>query len=444
VIRRFGSSVRARLTLFACVTMALICVVVNSFVLFVLHSQTVEHQRVHVVGHALQMAHLVRQDKVPRTFNSPLDGAQVVDPAGRVVMASDNLAGKPRMSRLLPHQSDGRTAVACDLPALPMRCAVLAVHRVYRPDGIWLVYTAEELVPWYVEPAVPLFLLGLSLGLVLVAYAGVSRVVDRTLAPVDRIRARLAEVTASRGDMRVPVPENDDEIRALAETANKTLERLQEAAEQQRRFSSDASHDLRSPITAMRTQLEEALLYPHDTDWPATGRALMDSLDRLQAIVTDLLTLARLDAGAPARHQPVDLAELVNAEAARPRTHRVAVTLEPGVVVTGDPLQLARLLTNLVDNADRHAESTIILTVRKTARAILEVLDDGAGIAPEKREVVFNRFARLDAARSRDAGGTGLGLPIAREIARAHNGTLSIEDSKTGARFVLRLPLRQE
>ncbi|MFG1619330.1 sensor histidine kinase [Nonomuraea wenchangensis] len=114
-------------------------------------------------------------------------------------------------------------------------------------------------------------------------------------------------------------------------------------------------------------------------------------------------------------------------------------------VVSGDPLQLVRLLTNLLDNAERHAERQILVTVRQQdGEAVLEVLDDGAGIAPEHREMVFQRFTRLDASRSRDAGGTGLGLPIAREIAHTHGGSLTIEDSDVGARFVLRLPVFTE
>jgi len=211
-----------------------------------------------------------------------------------------------------------------------------------------------------------------------------------------------------------------------------------------RQFTSDASHDLRSPITAMRTQVEEALLYPEDADWPAAGRAILVSLDRLQAIVTDLLTLAMLDAGAPQTKDTVDLARLVEAEIERrPRAVRVVTDLAPRVQVTGDQLGLARLLTNLVDNAERHASSQVSLTVRAEGdMAVLQVLDDGAGIAPEQWETVFQRFTRLDASRSRDAGGTGLGLPIARHIAETHGGTLTIEESTTGARFVLRLPLR--
>ncbi|WP_344053204.1 ATP-binding protein, partial [Planotetraspora silvatica] len=134
-------------------------------------------------------------------------------------------------------------------------------------------------------------------------------------------------------------------------------------------------------------------------------------------------------------------------------TKTVECALESGVVVIGDRLRLSRLLTNLVDNAERHAETMIIITVRRESRdeggdqlfphgvALLEVLDDGGGIDPAKREVVFQRFARLEASRSKDAGGTGLGLPIARQIAEAGGGTLRIEDSPRGARFVLRLPL---
>jgi signal transduction histidine kinase len=196
----------------------------------------------------------------------------------------------------------------------------------------------------------------------------------------------------------------------------------------------------------MRTQIEEALLYPDDTDWPETGRTVLANLGRLQAIVTDLLALARLEASASQAAEPVDLAELAREELARrPRSKRVGHSLDPGVVVTGDRLRLARLLTNLLDNAERHAESTIRVTVReREGLAVLEVLDDGAGIAPEQREKVFQRFVRLDAARSRDVGGTGLGLPIAREIARAHNGSLTIEDSDQGARFVLQMPVRND
>jgi signal transduction histidine kinase len=112
------------------------------------------------------------------------------------------------------------------------------------------------------------------------------------------------------------------------------------------------------------------------------------------------------------------------------------------VVINGDRLQLIRLLTNLLDNAERHTASAVTVSVRRDdGEAILEVSDDGPGVPPDQRERVFERFTRLDTARNKETGGTGLGLPIAREIAEQHGGTLTIEDSDQGARFVLRIPI---
>jgi signal transduction histidine kinase len=154
------------------------------------------------------------------------------------------------------------------------------------------------------------------------------------------------------------------------------------------------------------------------------------------------LALARLDAGTSLPAAPTDLAQVVEAELNR-RTSKVKVVrdLRKGVFARCDRLRITRLLTNLMDNAERHATSQVTVIVRADeSSAVLEVADDGAGIPAELREVVFKRFTRLDTARNRDAGGSGLGLAIARQIAEVHGGTLTIEDSERGARFVLRLP----
>ncbi|MET7330306.1 HAMP domain-containing sensor histidine kinase [Nonomuraea sp. NPDC005650] len=432
--------------------MLLLNVVVGAFVLFGVRSEAADIRAYDVSSQALRVLLMVKRNQLPPTVPADgLDGIQVIDAAGRVVSSTPNLAGLPRLTTAIPHRNTANdVAELCDLRAFPGRCELAIALHAYQPDGAWVVYAFGRAVPWYVSPQVILFQVGVAALLVALTWFGVSRVVARTLAPVHNITKRLAEITAGGGGMRLPVAENvDDEIRALAETGNQMLERLEtamkkqeEAVEQQRRFAGDASHDLRSPITAMRTQVEDALLNPGDADWHATGGALLASLDRLQAIVADLLTLTRLDAGAPSPRERVELGELVTIETDRPRSKNVVTTLEPGVAVTGDRLQLARLMTNLLDNAERHADSQIVVTVRRQGEeAVLEVLDDGAGITPEQRETVFQRFTRLDAARSRDAGGTGLGLPIAREIARAHRGTLTIEDSERGARFVVRLPI---
>ncbi|WP_235994329.1 sensor histidine kinase [Nonomuraea montanisoli] len=445
MVTRFGRSIRTRLTLFAGIAMVLLSIVVNAFVLWAIHSTADDYRKTEVTTSALRVVHLVKRGALPTVIPSDLDGIQVVDSKGQVVASTDNLVGLPRMSTVMPDEFSASTLeVVCDLPYFRGQCEYMAVARVYEHGGDWLVYAVGPTVPWYVHPAVLAFLIGISVAMVALAWFGVSRVVARTLAPVQEIRDKLAEITSSDLGKRLPVPSQADEIRSLADTANQTLDRLEAAVEQQRRFASDASHDLRSPITAMRAQVEEAMLHPEDAEWEEIGRALLSSLDRLQAIVTDLLTLAKLDAGSPMARDPVDLAELVAAETTRPRAKKLITTLQPGVVVTGDRLQLARLLTNLLDNAERHAESTITVTVRlDDGHAVLEVLDDGGGIAPEQRELVFQRFTRLDASRNRDAGGTGLGLSIARDIAQAHHGTLTLGDSDSGARFVLRLPIRE-
>ncbi|TMR23696.1 HAMP domain-containing histidine kinase [Nonomuraea turkmeniaca] len=425
--------------------MALLCLAMSALLLWAVHSSAVDIRRNEVISAALRAVHLIRTGELPTILSMDLQGLQVVDANGRVVASTPNLSGAPRLTTMAPDADNtDRVGMICDLPQFSRECQVLIALRVYEPEGDWLVYAFGSMVPWYVHPAVLAFLTGMSVALVTLAWFGVSRVVARTLQPVNVITDRLSEITAGDLSMRVPVPENAEEIKALAEAANRTLARLEDSMEQQRRFTSEASHDLRSPITAMRAELEEALLSPDETDWREAGTKLLTSLDRLQNIVTDLLTLARLDARSPGPRTPVDLAELCATETARPRSKRVVTRLRTGVIVLGDRLRLARLLTNLLDNAERHAESTITVTVRRDGEAVLEVLDDGAGIAPELREVVFRRFARLDAARSRDAGGTGLGLPIAREIAEAHGGTLTIEDSDTGARFVLRMPIRKD
>ncbi|MBC6463400.1 sensor histidine kinase, partial [Actinomadura sp. HBU206391] len=329
----------------------------------------------------------------------------------------------------------------CPPPGL-RECRIVVSFKVFQPDGIWLLNVAVPEVPWYGNLTVLLLVVSASLLMITMMGIGVSRAVGKTLAPVDAIRTELTEITATGLHRRVPVPNDQNEIRLLAETVNGTLDRLEGAYEQLRQFTSDASHDLRSPITAMRAQVEEGLMYPADTDWPRTATEVLAGIDRLQAIVTDLLTLARLDARAPLTRTPTDLAQLIGTELDR-RAYRVKIVkdLRGTVLVNCARLRITRLLTNLIDNAERHASSQIDVIVRADGpTAVLEVIDDGAGIAAEHRQTVFDRFTRLEASRSRDAGGTGLGLPIARQIAEVHEGTLTIEDSPRGARFVLRLP----
>jgi signal transduction histidine kinase len=422
----------------------LVCLVVSALTVVGIHGRVADYRQEKVANAALNVVALVKRNRLPRTLTREKGvSLQVVNARGRVVASTPDLSGKEAISRLHPPaNSTFAHQVLCPPPGLE-GCRIVVSFRIFQGEGDWYVYAAGGATPWYTSRTLVVFLVGVSLLLVLLTVLGAYRTVGKTLAPVEAIRAELAEISGSDLGRRVPVPETRDEVRSLAETANATLDRLEAAVDQLRRFTSDASHDLRSPITAMRAQVEEALLHPQDADWPRAGRAILDSLDRLQAIVTDLLTLSKLDAEAPQKADSIDLGRVVSAELERrPRSKEVVSRLEPGVLVCGDALRLGRLLTNLVDNAERHAVAQITVTVRtdEEGDAVLEVLDDGAGIDPEQWEVVFRRFTRLDAARSRDSGGTGLGLSIARHIAEAHGGSLRIEPSDRGARFVLRLP----
>jgi signal transduction histidine kinase len=224
------------------------------------------------------------------------------------------------------------------------------------------------------------------------------------------------------------------------------LDRLAGSAEQQRRFVADAAHELRSPLTRVRAELEVDAAHPESADLPATHASVLRETIALQQLVDDLLLLARGDAGAldVARAGPVDLDDVVEQQAAVRRTgnRRIDTRGVAPVQVPGDGAQLARAVGNLLDNAVRHARGTVTVTLDgDDDSAVLTVADDGPGIPPDARDVVFARFTRLDDARSSRDGGAGLGLAIARDIAERHGGTRAfVADGTPGARFVLRLP----
>ncbi|MFC4010080.1 sensor histidine kinase [Nonomuraea purpurea] len=438
-----GCSIRARLAIVAGVVMALICAAVAAFVLVSVRAATVQDRQDQLFSHAVELGrHLRHSDASSLVASVRGQALQVFDPSGVMVAATPSMAGKPPMTTLRPDPDAYATATSCDRRLFGGGCAIVIAYPVHRSDGVWQLDLAVPDVPWYVKTAlvVPLAVGGLLL--IGAGAMGSYRIVGKTLQPVSAITSNLARITASDLGPRVPVPAYRDELRDLAETANRTLDRAQSAVEQQLRFASDASHDLRSPLTAMRARIEEALMYPEDTDWPQAGHALLESVDRMQALVGDLLEVARLDAGVTGRHEVINLSELVRCELdRRPAKAALRHCLTPMVVVDGERIKLARLLSNLLDNAERHAASAVTVTLTLAdGVAALEVCDDGEGVAPELREVIFQRFARLEASRIRDVGGTGLGLPIARQIAETHGGTLTAEDSPRGARFVLRLP----
>ncbi|SBS73520.1 cell wall metabolism sensor histidine kinase WalK [uncultured Microbacterium sp.] len=270
-------------------------------------------------------------------------------------------------------------------------------------------------------------------------------VVTRALAPVERIRAQVDGIDASALDRRVPTSGRGDEIDRLAGTMNRMLDRVEDGYRARQRFVGDASHELRSPLATIRQFAELSRAHPETTAPGELAEVVLAEGGRMQDIVEGLLLLARLDENAVSTASLVDLDDLALAEVQRLRgLGAVAVDGRAisAVAVRGDERLLARVARNLVDNAARHARTTVAIGCRVAeGRALLWVDDDGDGVAPDDRERVFERFVRLDEARSRDAGGSGLGLAIVREIVLAHGGEVRIDDAPSGgARFVVVLP----
>ena len=268
----------------------------------------------------------------------------------------------------------------------------------------------------------------------------------RALRPVEQIRSEAAAITGSTIHKRVPEPATNDEIGRLARTMNSMLDRLEESSQRQRRFVSDASHELRSPIATIRAQLEVAKRRGADADWSAVADRILAEDARLENAVTDLLDLARAEEGENI-DAVVDIDEIVLTEADRYQSSEIVdTTIDTHKVsagrARGNPAQCTRIVRNLLDNACRHAKSKVAVSLTTEQEfVVLTVDDDGPGIPLADRDRVFDRFTRLDEGRSRDAGGMGIGLAMVRTIADRHGGSVTIGDAPLGgARFVVRLP----
>jgi signal transduction histidine kinase len=375
------------------------------------------------------------------------DGAHAVDGYDEVLVQVVDDGG-----RVLAHGDDA------DPPALPTADEsryshdgerwLLVADDVDLPDGTeaTIVFGASlEAVDTATTTVMGLLAVGVPV-LVLLMGIGTWIVVGRSLRPVERIRREVAEVGGASRGARVAVPGTDDEVARLAVTMNDMLDRLERSAAAQRRFVSDASHELRSPIASVRQHASVARAHPDRIDMSELTEVVLAENDRLAALVDGLLELSRLDERGLVDRRAVDLDDLALTEVARVRAAGRLTVDGTGVGparVLGDERMLARVVRNLVDNAVRHASSRIAIGVRAVgADAELVVDDDGAGVPPQERERVFDRFVRLDEARSRDDGGSGLGLAIVRDTVRAHGGSVTVEDAPTGgARFVVRIAL---
>jgi signal transduction histidine kinase len=436
--RALRGSVRVRTTSAAVAVLAVALLVGAVALVGSLHAVLVREVRATVTLRAADAARELAAGGDPATAVAGDDDVvlQVVDGSGAVLAATPNAAGEPALVRLAP--GDFREVdVPFDDDGFLLTAAAAG-------DRTVLVGHSLDAVSESTRTLTMLLALGLPALLALVG-ATTWRVVGRALAPVDAIRAEVDEISAASLDRRVPAPAAGDEIGRLAGTMNRMLDRLERARTRERRFVADASHELRSPIAAIRQHAEVAIEHPgHAAGLARTARA--ESL-RMEALVDDLLLLARADEHTLAlRRRPVDLDDLVLDEVRRLRVG-ASLAVDAGAVsaarVDGDPATLRRMLRNLGDNATRHARERIALALaERDGHAVLHVDDDGQGVPPDERTRVFERFVRLDDARDRATGGSGLGLAIVAEIVAAHDGTVAVTDSPLGgARVTVRIPL---
>jgi signal transduction histidine kinase len=439
-------SVRARTTVAATIALG-VTTVTGALVMMALLGRS---QLAGVQGPLEQRAGQVAAMARSGTLRDPLNfpeqpGAlvQVVDAKGRVIAASDALQGRAPIGRVEGAQPRVLSAWTERLTSddETYRVVGLTERTTSGPIRVFAAASLEAVSDSMTGLQIQLAV-GLPLVLALVALIS-WQVIGRALRPVESIRVQVAEIGGSgRIDRRVPEPAGHDEVWRLARTMNEMLQRLQAAAERQRRFVADASHELRSPLASLRTQLEVNRDYAHRGDGGIDDQ--LAEVERMERLVGDLLLLAKADERRlVVRSRPVDLREVVLDEVERAGS-RARVRLDTAGVaaatVHGDQQELARVVRNLLDNAVRFARARVELSIaERDGHVELTVADDGPGVPAAARERVFERFARLDEGRARDAGGTGLGLAIVREVVVAHGGSVTV-DGATGARFVVSLP----
>jgi signal transduction histidine kinase len=449
--RRVTGTIRFRVTLIATVAVAIVLLVAAIALIAVQRRQLTANLDDAIRNRSDELSATVAGGQLPRTLADSTEGdvlSQVVGADGTVVAAVASIAGAQPLADPPP---SGRRDALRTVDELNNDGAFRVLsRRVDIAGGQVVVHVAGSLDDVRDSTRVLATSLAVAIPLLLVVLAAlIWWLVGRTLSPVEAMRTEVADIGATGLHRRVPQPDGDDEIARLATTMNTMLDRVEDATRRQQRFVADASHELRSPLTRMRSELEVDIAHPDRADLAATHRSILDETTHLQRLVDDLLQLARADAlGTTAeggRREPVDLDDIVLRDARRLRADsRVQVDLSgvSAAQVLGDPDQLTRAVRNLIDNAARHASTTVMLALTEHDHtAVLTVADDGPGIPPEQHERAFERFTRLDDARSATTGGTGLRLAITRDIIERHGGSIRIDDDgRPGTHFTVILP----
>jgi two-component system, OmpR family, sensor kinase len=468
-------SLRFRVTALVLLVVALALVVIGVAVDLSLDAQLRRDQQSRLDDRAARAGLLVAAGSTGPALVESVDGqgirAVLLDPAGRRVAGSDD--DGPR-GRGRPGAPDGPVPLApgaSDVPVAPdgprpSRAGRDDVRTVALPDGSRLVLAVEPGENDGVLRRLRVIMVGVG-GIGLAVVAGALLVGVRiALRPLDDMTVLARDIAAGDRGRRLRPERTDTELGRTAAAFDAMLDELESAQTRAedaagearrsevrtRRFLSDAAHELRTPIAGVQTLAESLVRHP-DGDLERRERlatTLVRETRRAGALVNDMLELARIEDGTPLDRRPVDLTELAAAQAERIGLLAPGLAVEvdgPPTTVDADPGRVTQILANLLENARRHGptEGTVRIEVTvEGSDAVLDVVDEGPGIPPADRERVFDRLVRLDDARTRDAGGAGLGLPIARALARAHGGDLrvveSLPDPEVGARLRLTLP----
>lgn len=471
-------SVRTRLTLWYAASLALTMIVLAAAAHVVMRN-TIEAQFEEDLKHSASMlakrldhemtegdpateasASTVRKSQF-RNLALQVYGEDLAILAGSADLGDRALADLPVVSTAPPFDAEPSITLIDD-PSLDPSGVLLAAIAVREPStGRRIVLVAAEgrtpvIRALSAQRNVFLLLAPLLLGL---SVAGGWALARRALAPVAVMAAQARRMGADRLSDRLAVANPDDELGALAATFNELLDRIAASVAQMRTFVADASHELRTPVAVIRSGANVALTPPVDLDESVeTLQVIQEQSAQLTKLVDDMFLLARADAGDPGvlRSDTVGIDALVGSciRAAEPLARERGVTIRlctdaSHATCVGDRARLEQMLMNLLTNAANYSgvggSVDVSIVVRESAKgtvARIAISDAGPGIPKTERDAVFGRFVRLDKARSRETGGSGLGLPIARWVAEAHGGALVLEETPGGGcTFAATLPV---
>ncbi|HSB72344.1 MAG TPA: ATP-binding protein [Candidatus Methylomirabilis sp.] len=381
---------------------------------------------------------------------------QIVDAGGRLVERNTALgdATLPALPALLARLRMGQIVLETlpDFDGEPLRMVSLPIQVEGEFRYAIQVATPLRNTLAFLRTGRLLFLGGAVAILCAVTLIG-AFLAQGALRPIDRIVAKARRIGESNLRERLPAPGTSDELGRLVTTLNEMLDRIERSFESQRRFTADASHEMRSPLSRLRSEIEVALRRPRALpEYEEVLRSALEEVERLSRLTEELLILARLDAGeAVPPATAVSLIPLVEEELMRLKpeadARHVGLVLEgaPGPAVNAAPESLRLIVANLLHNAVKFSPPGGRVAVRVLAeagQAVLAVSDAGPGIPPEDLSRVFERFYRASASRSPDIPGVGLGLAITRAIVETHRGSIAVESPPgAGATFTVRLPL---